>query len=56
MHGPDRAQTLARARDAVAAFRITGLRTNLPFHADLLAGEEFTSGDYDTSIVARLRP
>ena len=56
VHGPDRAQALARARDAVAAFQITGLRTNLPFHADLLASEEFTGGDYDTSIVARLRP
>ena len=56
VHGPDRAQALARARDAVAAFQITGLRTNLPFHADLLASEEFTGGEYDTSIVARLRP
>jgi acetyl-CoA carboxylase biotin carboxylase subunit len=55
-HGQDRAEALARAREAVAAFQITGLRTNLPFHADLLASEEFTSGDYDTSIVARLRP
>jgi acetyl-CoA carboxylase biotin carboxylase subunit len=54
--GPDRPQALARAREAVAAFQITGLRTNLPFHADLLASEEFTGGDYDTSIVARLRP
>ena len=56
VHGPDRGQALARARDAVAAFQITGLRTNLPFHSDLLASEEFTGGDYDTSIVARLRP
>ena len=56
VHGADRAQALARAREAVAAFGITGLRTNLPFHADLLASEEFTSGDYDTSIVAMLRP
>jgi acetyl-CoA carboxylase biotin carboxylase subunit len=56
VHGADRAQALARARDAVAAFQITGLRTNLPFHADLLASEEFNGGDYDTSIVARLRP
>jgi len=56
VHGPDRDQALARAREAVAAFRIVGPRTNLPFHADLLASEEFSSGDYDTSIVARLRP
>ena len=56
VHGQDRDEALARASDAVAAFRIAGLRTNVPFHADLLASEEFRSGDYDTSIVARLRP
>ncbi len=56
VHGQDRDEALARASDAVAAFRIAGLRTNVPFHADLLASEEFRSVDYDTSIVARLRP
>jgi acetyl-CoA carboxylase biotin carboxylase subunit len=56
LHGRDREEALARAAEAVAAFRIAGPRTNLPFHADLLASEEFASGDYDTSIVARLRP
>jgi len=56
VHGQDRGEALARAADAVAAFQIAGPRTNLPFHADLLASEEFASGDYDTSVVARLRP
>jgi acetyl-CoA carboxylase biotin carboxylase subunit len=56
VHGADRAEALARARDAVAGFLIAGPRTNLPFHADLLASEEFTSGNYDTGIVSRLRP
>ena len=56
VHGQDREEALARAADAVAAFQIAGPRTNLPFHADLLASEEFASGDYDTSVVARLRP
>jgi acetyl-CoA carboxylase biotin carboxylase subunit len=56
VHGAGRDEALARARDAVAAFQIAGPRTNLPFHADLLASEEFTSGGYDTGIVARLRP
>jgi acetyl-CoA carboxylase, biotin carboxylase subunit len=55
VHGADRAQALDRARAAVAAFRITGLKTNLPFHAELLASAEFASGDYDTSVIARLR-
>jgi acetyl-CoA carboxylase biotin carboxylase subunit len=55
-HGADRGQALARAREAVAAFRVVGPRTNLPFHADLLDSDEFAGGDYDTSVVARLRP
>ena len=54
-HGADRAQALERARAAVAAFEVAGLKTNLEFHADLLESAEFTSGDYDTGLVGRLR-
>ena len=54
--GADRDEALARARDAVAAFRITGIKTNLPFHTDLLDSEEFSDGGYDTLVVTRLRP
>jgi acetyl-CoA carboxylase biotin carboxylase subunit len=56
VYGADRDQALARARLAVAAFHIAGPKTNLPFHADLLASTEFTSGSYDTSLVSKLRP
>jgi acetyl-CoA carboxylase biotin carboxylase subunit len=56
VHGADREQVLERAREAVAAFDIAGPKTNLPFHAELLASPEFISGDYDTSLVSRLRP
>jgi acetyl-CoA carboxylase, biotin carboxylase subunit len=55
VHGADREQALARAREAVAAFRIAGPKTNLPFHAELLASAEFVRGDYDTSLISRLR-
>ncbi|MBO0772078.1 MAG: biotin carboxylase, partial [Actinobacteria bacterium] len=55
VHGATRDDALATAREAVAAFRITGLRTNLPFHAELLATDEFVTGGYDTSVVARMR-
>jgi acetyl-CoA carboxylase biotin carboxylase subunit len=55
-YGADRDEALHRARDAVASFRIGGLKTNLPFHADLLDSEVFSSGDYDTSVISRLRP
>ena len=56
VHGADRAQVLARARDAVAAFAVEGPKTNLAFHAELLASPDFVSGDYDTSLVSKLRP
>ncbi len=56
VHGADRQQALDRARDAVAAFRIAGPKTNLPFHADLLASPEVSTGHYDTSLVSKLRP
>ncbi|MFI5841017.1 acetyl/propionyl/methylcrotonyl-CoA carboxylase subunit alpha [Catenuloplanes sp. NPDC051500] len=55
VYGEDREQALARARDAVAAFLITGPKSNLPFFAELLENDEFRSGDYDTGIVGRMR-
>jgi acetyl-CoA carboxylase, biotin carboxylase subunit len=55
VYGRDRQEALARAREAVAVFRISGPKTNLPFHAELLSSEEFVSGEYDTSLIARLR-
>jgi acetyl-CoA carboxylase biotin carboxylase subunit len=53
--GADRAEALERARRAVADFRITGLKTNLPFFAELLDDPAFVSGDYDTGLVDRMR-
>jgi acetyl-CoA carboxylase, biotin carboxylase subunit len=55
VHGASRDEALQRARAAVADFRVSGPKTNLPFHAELLDSDEFTSGCYDTSVVARLR-
>jgi acetyl-CoA carboxylase, biotin carboxylase subunit len=56
VHGASRAEALARARHAVAAFRIAGPKTNLAFHAELLGHPDFVSGAYDTSLVRRMRP
>ena len=53
--GATRAEALARARLAVADFRVEGPQTNLPFHAELLDNAEFVSGDYDTGLVSRMR-
>ncbi len=53
--GPDRATVLARAKEAVAGFEITGPKSNLPFFAELLDYDEFVSGEYDTGIIGRMR-
>ncbi|WBB96893.1 biotin carboxylase [Solwaraspora sp. WMMA2080] len=53
--GADRAEAIARARAAVAAFEVAGPKCNLPFFAELLDNPEFVSGDYDTGIVGRMR-
>jgi acetyl-CoA carboxylase, biotin carboxylase subunit len=54
-HGSTRDEALARARSAVAGFRVEGPKTNLPFHAELLDNPEFVSGGYDTGLVSRMR-
>jgi acetyl-CoA carboxylase, biotin carboxylase subunit len=53
--GGDRDEALERARVAVAAFRVEGLKTNLPFFAELLADQGFCSGDYDTGVIDRMQ-
>jgi acetyl-CoA carboxylase biotin carboxylase subunit len=55
-HGTDRDEALDRMRAAVASFVVTGPKTNLAFHAELLDSPEFASGKYDTGVVSRLRP
>jgi acetyl-CoA carboxylase biotin carboxylase subunit len=53
--GPDRSVALERARQAVGEFQIEGIKTNLAFFAELLADDRFTSGDYDTGLIDRMR-
>ncbi|MGH3390263.1 MAG: acetyl-CoA carboxylase biotin carboxylase subunit [Actinomadura sp.] len=55
VHSTDRAAALDRARAAIGAFRIEGLKSNLPFLAELLGDAEFTAGTYDTGLVGRMR-
>ena len=47
-HGPDFAVAAARARRALAEFRIEGVATNIPFLANVLAHEDFLAGRVHT--------
>ena len=53
-HGPDRASALALLQRAIAATRLSGVASNLSFHAAALADPEFQAGGVDTGFVARL--
>jgi acetyl-CoA carboxylase biotin carboxylase subunit len=53
-HGKDRAAALEVLARALGATRIEGVTTNLAFHGQALASEEFRRGGVDTGFVARL--
>ncbi len=52
--GPDRAAAIARLADALAAFEISGLKTNLPFLLRALADERFRAGQVHTGLAAEI--
>ncbi len=49
---PDRTQAIARMRQALNAFVIRGISSNIPFQAALLAHPQFVSGDFNTGFIA----
>jgi acetyl-CoA carboxylase biotin carboxylase subunit len=53
-HAPERPATLALMQNAIAGTRLTGVATNLQFHAAVLGDAEFRTGGVDTGFVARL--
>ncbi|MDE2080860.1 MAG: acetyl/propionyl/methylcrotonyl-CoA carboxylase subunit alpha [Burkholderiales bacterium] len=52
VHGRDRADAIARMREALNAFVIRGVSSNIPFQAALLAHPKFMAGDFDTGFIA----
>jgi len=52
--GADRAGALTRLRGAIAATRISGVKSNLGFHSAVLEDPEFQGGGVDTGYVDRL--
>ncbi len=52
VHGADRADAIARMREALNAFVIRGVASNIPFQSALLAHPRFVAGDFDTGFIA----
>ena len=56
VHGANRLEAIAKMRDALDAFVIRGISSNLPFQAALLAHPKFVSGDFNTGFIAEQYP
>jgi propionyl-CoA carboxylase alpha chain len=55
-HGADREQAIARMRDALNAFVIRGVSTNIPFQAALMQHPRFVSGNFTTGLIGEEYP
>ena len=49
--GETRAEAILRMRRALEEYRIIGIRTNIPFHQNLMDSHRFMGGQYDTRFV-----
>ncbi|WP_298934142.1 acetyl/propionyl/methylcrotonyl-CoA carboxylase subunit alpha [uncultured Ramlibacter sp.] len=52
VHGTDRADAIAKMREALNSFVIRGISSNIPFQAALLAHPRFQAGDFNTGFIA----
>ena len=51
VHGQTRAEAILRMRRALEEYRIVGIRTNIPFHQNLMDSHRFMAGQFDTRFV-----
>jgi propionyl-CoA carboxylase alpha chain len=56
VHGRDRAEAISRMREALNAFVIRGISSNIPFQAALLAHPDFVAGNFNTGFIAEHWP
>jgi propionyl-CoA carboxylase alpha chain len=56
VHGLDRDDAIRRMREALNAFVIRGISSNIPFQAALLAHPKFVAGDFNTGFIAEQYP
>ncbi len=51
VHGATRAEAILRMRRALEEYKILGVRTNIPFHQNLMDSHRFMAGNFDTRFV-----
>ena len=53
VHGRDRADAIAKMREALNGFVIRGVSSNIPFQAALLGHPDFATGKFNTGFIAQ---
>jgi acetyl-CoA carboxylase biotin carboxylase subunit len=53
VYGETRAEAILRTRRALEEFRIIGVRTNIPFHQNLMDSHRYMAGRFDTQFVEK---
>ena len=56
VYGADRADAIAKMREALNGFVIRGVASNIPFQSALLAHPQFVAGDFNTGFIAKHFP
>jgi propionyl-CoA carboxylase alpha chain len=56
VHGRDRAEAIQRMREALNAFVIRGISSNIGFQSALLGHPQFASGEFNTGFIAEHYP
>ncbi|HLA33343.1 MAG TPA: acetyl-CoA carboxylase biotin carboxylase subunit [Rhodocyclaceae bacterium] len=56
VHAPDRAQAIARMRDALNEFVIRGVASNIAFQAALMQNPRFVNGNFNTGLIGEEYP
>jgi acetyl-CoA carboxylase biotin carboxylase subunit len=51
--GSTRDEAIARTQEALAQFRIEGIKTNIPLHQKILAHPVFLAGTYDVGLLSK---
>lgn len=53
VRGKDRADAIARMHRALSEFKVSGIKTTIPFHLKMMENEDFISNNFDTKYLER---
>ena len=54
VHGPDRDMAREGMIAALSDFEVTGVKTTIPVHLEIMRNKDFAAGEYDTGFIERL--